>query len=446
MELVFHGAAREVGRSCIELFTEGDRYLLDCGIKFTKSGFSYPEEVFKVKEIDGCLITHSHLDHIGGLPLFEHFNMICPVFMTPQTAAIGQIMLKDSYKIAKIKKVHSAYEKMDLALVKKRTKTIDFDKWYKHRKIKFKFLNAGHIPGSAMILIEADGKKILYSGDFNTRTTKLMQPADPKEIKKIAGVVDVLITESTYGNRQLPKRKIVEEDFVAKVKEVIKRKGSVLVPVFALGRAQEILIMIGKAGFKCPIYFDGMAKQLSRQILTNNSTYVINKDLIHECYFKKVQLVGSQTLRLQIAKKQPAIFITTSGMMQGGPVLNYLKEMWHDPKNAVLLTGYQVKQTNGWHLLNENVAYLDGWRTEVKCEVQKFDFSGHADIEDIQNFVKTINPKILVVQHGNEEAVDNLARWSAQNTSIKKIYGPRIGEKISIDKKLEEIKKLEKHF
>jgi len=441
LDLVFHGAAREVGRSCIEVFTQGDRYLLDCGIKFTSSGFSYPEEVFKLKEIDGVIISHSHLDHIGGLPLFEHHDLVCPIFMTPQTSAIGQIMLKDSYEIAKLKKMHDAYEKMDLRLVKKRTKVVDFDKWYQHRKIKFKFLNAGHIPGSAMTFIEAEGKKLLYSGDINTRTTKLMSPANPKAIKKVVGDVDVLITESTYGNRTLPKRSLVEKNFVAKVKEVIARGGIALVPVFALGRSQEILIILGQAGIKVPIYFDGMGKQLTRKILTNNSSYVINKDLINDSYFKKVQLVGSQGLRTKVShNKKPCIIITTSGMLQGGPVGTYLKELWHEPKNAVLLTGYQVKGTNGWKLLNEGKIYLDGWLTDAKCEVEKFDFSGHADIKDIQEFVKTINPKILVVQHGDEEAVDNLAQWAVQNTSIKKVYGPRIGEKISVDKKLAEIK------
>ncbi len=431
MKLVFHGAAREVGRSCIEIQTQGDRYLLDCGIKFTTEGFSYPENVFDVVKLDGVLLSHAHLDHSGGLPLFEHYDMVCPIFCTHQTLALTKILLKDSYKIAHIKRLHPAYGKTDLKEVEGSTTRVEFDKWYSHRKLTFRFLNAGHIPGSAAILFEAEGKRILYTGDFNTRTTRLMKPADfAKDLAEL-GPVDCLITECTYGNRQLPSRAEIEPRFLEAVKRVIANGGSVLIPVFAVGRAQEILIMLAKEQWDCPIYYDGMAKEVTRNVLTNQSTYVINKDELHRMFFSKVKFISSEQHREEVARERPAIFVTTSGMMQGGPAIGYLKELWHDPKNAVFLTGYQVHGTNGRHLVDDGYVFIDGWKTPVKCEVQKFDFSGHADIEDIKRMVWAVHPKKVIFQHGEEESVVNMVEWTKRETPFEP-YGPSIGDEIDL--------------
>ena len=207
MKLAFHGAAKEVGRSCIELQTQGDRYLLDAGIKFKEGGFAYPERIINLPDIDGLFISHAHLDHTGALPFFEHYKIICPIYCTKLTYGITKILLKDSYKIARIRHLHPAYTKTDLRRVQKDVRFVKYDKNYKHRKIRFTFKNAGHIPGSAMILIEAEGKKILYTGDTKLITTDLMKGPDLEQYKDI----DVLIMESTYGDRGLPDRKATEE-------------------------------------------------------------------------------------------------------------------------------------------------------------------------------------------------------------------------------------------
>jgi putative mRNA 3-end processing factor len=118
-------------------------------------------------------------------------------------------------------------------------------------------------------------------------------------------------------------------------------------------------------------------------------------------------------------------------MIQGGPAIHYLKRMWNDQKSAVFLTGYQVKGTNGRHLLEEGYVSIDGWRTNVKCEVQKFDFSGHADIEDIKKAIWAVNPKRLIVQHGDEESVANVVAWAKEQTPFE-VYGPGIGDTIDL--------------
>ncbi|MFC1648797.1 MBL fold metallo-hydrolase [Nanoarchaeota archaeon] len=424
MKVVFHGGAREVGRSCIEIQTQGDRYLMDAGIKFLEDGFAYPEGIFKLHELDGIFLSHAHLDHSGALPLFEHYNLLCPIICTSQTKVISKVLLRDSYKVARIRNLHPAYSKEDITGVWNSMRLVNFNKKYKLGKVDYELFNAGHIPGSACTLLEAEGKSILYTGDFNTRESRLMKPAETTYPNDI----DLLICESTYGDKDLPERKGIEEKFKQSIRDTIAQGGRVLIPVFALGRSQEVLLMLAKEDFGVPMYFDGMCNQLTRRILSNPSKFVKDKELLAEAYFNKVHIVGSQRKRQMIAK-EPGIFITTSGMLQGGPVMSYLKEMWGDEKSAVLLMGFQVKGTNGRHLMEDGYVFMDGWRTFVKCKIEKYDFSGHLSRDDIKTFVQNVKPKKLAFVHGDPESVDNLTQWASKETDCE-VFGPRIGDEI----------------
>jgi len=431
MKLEFHGAAGEVGRSCIELsLKDGDRFLFDVGIKFTEGGFLIPEKVLDIKEVDGVFLSHAHLDHSGGLPLFEHKDLKGPIFCTRQTMRITEIMLKDSYKIARIKNLHPAYNKTDLKEVQKDTKFVRYDKWYKHRNIRFMFLNAGHIPGSAMVLVEAEGRRILYTGDINTRKSELMFNCIPDD-ELIDNPVDIMISESTYGDRDLPDRLELEKKFLKSVEKTIKLGGSVLIPTFSLGRAQEILLILSKKDWPCKIYFDGMCKKLTRSILSTPSKYVDHKDILSKMFYETVEWVGSNKRRKDAVTKQ-GIYLTTSGMIQGGPVLQYLSEMWHNKKDKITLMGFQCKGTNGRHLLEDGYVYIDGWKTYVKCDVEKYDFSGHADKKGIMNLVKKVNPKFVFFQHGDDDAVSNLKKWADKNISGK-AFAPKVRDTFELD-------------
>jgi len=428
MKLIFRGAAREVGRSCIELQTDGDRYLLDCGVKFTEGGFAYPKNVLDVPNLDGVFLSHAHLDHSGALPFFEHKDLKGPIFCTHQTAALSKILLKDSFEVARIRHLHPAFGRPDLREVKKDMNLVKFNAPFKHRKLdKVEFFNAGHIPGSASILMELEGKRLLYTGDINVKESLLMVEGKPE----YGGPIDIMITESTYGYRDLPERSLVIKDFVKKVKATVKRGGSVLVPVFAVGRAQEILQALAKEKWDVPIYYDGMAKKVTRNVLTTQSQFVHNKEDLAHMFYDVVKFPKGQEERNTVAQKQ-GIFITTSGMLQGGPVLHYLKHFWHDPKSSVFLSGFQCKRTNGRDLLENGYVTIKGWRTKVSCQVEKFDFSGHSDRTALENYIAAVNPKVLIIQHGDAEAVDSLMQWAKKELSCEAVYGPELLEEIEL--------------
>lgn len=429
MKLIFHGGAQEVGKSCIEIVTQDHRYLMDAGLKFKEHGFEAPFHVFDLPKVDALFLSHAHLDHSGALPLFEHYNMICPIFATEQTKDLTDILLKDSYKIARIRHLHPAYQKPDLKKVMKATNIVQFNKQYKHDNIEFKFLNAGHIPGSAMILIKTEGKKLLYTGDFKLKSTELMKGAGAELDQLIASGelkdIDVLISETTYGGRTLEAHEEVEVAFLDKIQEVIT-KGSVVIPIFALGRAQDVLLMLSKRKWPIPIYFDGMCIDVTKSILRDDQSYLNNKQELYNMFNRRVDLVKKEKKRMQIVNNH-AIFVTTSGMLQGGPIVAYLENMWGNPNNAIFLTGYQCKRTNGQLLLDEGYIYLHGWKTVVKCQVDKFDFSGHADDPQIRELIGKINPKNVILQHGDPESSMMVKDWVEHNLQCK-VFVPAVGD------------------
>jgi putative mRNA 3-end processing factor len=426
MKLIFHGAAREVGRSCIELKTQGDRYIFDAGIKFKESGFEYPDSLFNLPSIDGVFLTHAHLDHTGSLPMFEHNNIICPFYATKLTYELTKILLKDSYKIARIRNLHPAFNRTDLKKVGKSMRFVKYDQQYKHRLLQFTYRNAGHVPGSACIEVKCEGKKIVYTGDWKLRANEIVKDAYTNYKD-----VDCLITEATYGNRDHPSRQETRDRLIKRVKEVTKAGGSVIIPVFALGRAQDVLVILADAKLDVPIYYDGMCAKMGRKMVdAKDDPYIENRKKLTRMMTTGATHVSSEKRRMAILKK-PGVFITTSGMLQGGPVMSYLKELWHDPKNAVFLTGFQCKRTNGRHLLEEGYVYMDGWKTYVKCQVENYSFSGHSDQSELKEFITKIKPKNLVFMHGDEEEIEMMKTWAEQNTKCK-VYAPHIGDEIEL--------------
>lgn len=425
MRLVFHGGAREVGRSCVEITAGTKRLLLDCGLKLTPQGTEYPVGFDKVDDIDAVFISHAHLDHTGALPLMDHRGMDCPVFMTKASKQLTRILLKDAFKIGKITHQHLGYDQADIKKVLNCIRRVVINTKGNFGGVRFEYFDAGHIPGSASIFLDIDGTRVLYTGDINTIDTRLHKAAETDFPE-----IDVMLCESTYGDRDHPPRDKTEQDFLNTIQDTIKRGGSVIIPVFALGRSQEIIQLLSKVKFKVPVYFDGMGVEATNMALDNPDAIADPKSL--NAALKKVRLVKGNGDRMDAIKTQ-SIIVTTSGMLTGGPVLHYLKYLHKDPGNAVLLTGYQGEETNGRLLLEKRQVYLDGWRTGVKCRVEQFDFSAHAGMSQLKSLVRKVKPKKVFFMHGEKAAVLNMMEW-ADALGIES-YAPKLGQVIDIKKR-----------
>jgi len=429
MKIIFHGAAREVGKSCIEIKTEGKRYIMDAGIKFTPEGAEYPKYLDKVFELDGVFLSHAHLDHSGALPLLEHKNLRCPIYLTNLTWKITNLLLEDNYHLEKLKHVHPAYVERDINRVKNDLRFVKYDQQYQtgDGKLKFTYLNSGHIPGGASILIEVEGKKLLYTADVNTENTQLMIPSEIDNLQDI----DVLITENTYGDREHPEKKDSEEGLIKSIEECIHGGGSALVPVFSVGRSQEIMIILSKLDRNIPIYLDGMARKVTNLVSESEDKYIDNRNIIDDM-MKRMIFIRKPSEREQIAKKKGIVILSTSGMVQGGPVMTYMHYFVNMSENFVLLTGYQAQGTNGRHVFEDHIFYEHHLKIPVKCHVRKFDFSAHYGQDDIRKMITKINPKHLILQHGDIGALEESARFAKENIDGK-VYIPFIGEEINID-------------
>lgn len=405
----------EVGRSCISL---DDRYLFDAGLKISEEGSEYPEP-FDVQKVSTVFLSHAHLDHCGALPLLNHKGLNATIYCNIMTKTTSALLLKDSFHIELLENQAPGYSRDNIRNVLGSMQMTAYDKKYDLGDIKFSYIYAGHIPGSASILCEYEGKRIMYSGDINSTDTELMKGA------KYNMKVDVLLLETTYGDRDHPDRQAQVKDFLQTVRNTINRGGTAIIPAFAVGRSQEIALMLAKQKWNVPIYMDGMAKKISNFYLKKEG-YIRNAAKF-EAAMRNITYVKKRKDRRYIAK-EPCIIITTSGMLDGGPVIDYISAIYHDPRSSILLTGYQADETNGRLLLDEGKVYLDGVRIKVRPEVKKYDFSAHSGQKQLIEMVESMRPKHLILEHGDPES----EMIFAKRFKKMKIYTPRIGECVEI--------------
>ena len=228
-ELIVHGGAQEVGRSCIEIATENTRILLDAGLKLTEHAPDYPESVENMKNIDGVLLSHAHLDHCGALPYFDHQGMRCPIYARSATKQLTKLILEDAFAIGMLTHQQIGYIHDDIDRALACVKNIRTKRKGTINEISFAFYDAGHIPGAAAILLTIAGTNILYTGDIRLEPTQLHAGADLS-----FGNVHTLICEATYGDREHPDRKQTERAFVDEISQTLNQGGSVIIPVFAV--------------------------------------------------------------------------------------------------------------------------------------------------------------------------------------------------------------------
>ncbi|MFQ5837345.1 MAG: MBL fold metallo-hydrolase [Thermoplasmata archaeon] len=402
MEISFLGGASEVGRLGMLLRHQGATLLFDYGMQ----PMDPPQYPLEAPPVDALFLTHSHLDHCGMVPaVCNSYDM--DVLSTPVTLDIANILLEDSLKVSRMEGYPAPFAKADIRAMNRNTVTLEYGDVMEIGGFEMEVHSAGHIPGSSMF--ELSGyQTVLFTGDLQTTNTRLVWGAHPVKC-------DVLIMESTYAGRSHPSRPETEEAFLRKVEEVVDRGGVALVPCFAVARTQEILMVLSKTGYD--IWLDGMGRNVSQFYLKHPSYLRSSRKLMN--VLRRVHIIRSSHGREKALRGE--VIVTTGGMLDGGPVLFYLDRLKDDPENAVILTGYQVEGTNGRHLLDAGVIDLYGVSTKIKCEVAFYDFSAHADHEDLVKFVEGCDPSTVVLMHG--EARETLAQAVEDRKTILPMEG-----------------------
>ncbi|MDI6642891.1 MAG: beta-CASP ribonuclease aCPSF1 [Candidatus Hodarchaeaceae archaeon] len=426
------GGGREVGRSCFLLQTPESKVMVDCGVNVASEDRAFPHlEVPEVRlpELDAVILSHAHLDHCGFVPYIFKYGFEGPVYCTPATRDLAVLLQLDYVEIAEREDKPMPYTKRDIATFLSHCIPLDYgDVTDISPDVRVTFHNAGHILGSSILHFHiGEGLyNIVYSGDLKFDRTRLFSPATYTFPR-----AETLIIDSTYGGGEdiQPYRVNAEKEFLRTVTETIKRGGKVVVPAFAVGRAQEIMVLLEDSKRNgilngAPVYLDGMIWEATA-IHTAYPEYLSpelrerifraeENPFLSEMFVK----VSGPDQRAQVIDGEPAVIISTAGMMAGGPVLEYFKNLAPDPRNTLVFVGYQCEGSLGRRIQK-------GWRevplrgekgkveeVKVNMEVKTIEgFSGHSDRAQLLNYVRRLSPKPerIVNVHGDENKCVDLA-------------------------------------
>ena len=425
------GAGRQVGRSSVLLQTQESRVLLDCGTDIAAMDqhayphFDAPE--FKIDEIDAVIITHSHLDHCALVPLLYKMGYRGPVYCTAPTRDTAALMLLDLIKIARGENRTPLFSVDDIKEMVRHTITLDYEEVTDVTPdVRLTLYNAGHTLGSAMAHMHIGNglHNLLYTGDMKYAHTGLLEAAHTDFPR-----LETVITEATYGGKDnvLPPQKEADEKLKQIIIDTIERKGKVLIPTLGSGRAQEIMVMIEglvrkKKMSEVPVYIDGLvwdvtAIHTAYPEFLNNSVrkLIFHKDAnpFLSSIFKRV---GSAKERRQIIEEEsPCVILATSGMLVGGPSVEYLRELAWNPHNSLVFSCYQAEGSLGKRIQSgeREIAFKSGTNKteicEIKMEVFKIEITGHSDRKQLMNFMQRLNPhpkKVLVMHGENSRCLD----------------------------------------
>jgi putative mRNA 3-end processing factor len=398
-KLKFLGSTREIGRSGFFLEQKDESLLVDFGTKFLDPPV-FPDMV-PTDGLQGVALTHAHLDHSGGIPLVLR-NTEASLFCTPATRDLSLLLLRDMYKVS-----HGRlpFDLKDIALVRRQCQATAYEETVPlGHSFEMTLFNAGHIPGSAMVSVRVDGKRVLFTGDFNATESQL-NPGARKNLPKH----DVVVTESTYARRRNPPREEIEQALVDTVIETLERKGTVLIPAFGVGRSQEIMCILERYNLphKYRIYIDGMARPVN-DILVRHPEYLQSPQAFQRAVGRVIEIRDNR--ERSKAAKGPGVIISPAGMLKGGASHHYFKMLHDDPKNSIVFVSFQIPGTPGAELLATKKVTVGGREFEVTAEVKQHHLSSHSDSEGMLDMLEKIpgDPEFYVV-HGESESCDALA-------------------------------------
>lgn len=417
------GAGNEVGRSCIVVTYKGKTIMFDCGIHPAYSGLSalpFFDEI-DPSSIDIVFISHFHLDHAASLPYFtEKTSFRGRIYMTHPTKAIYKWLLSDYIRVTNASSAQASsrdqlYVEDELLRSYEKVTAIDFHQQIDVDGIRFTAYNAGHVLGAAMFLVEIAGVRLLYTGDYSREEDRHLMVA---EIPPLDRPIDVLICESTYGVANHMPRTERENRFTSLVHEIVGRGGRCLLPVFALGRAQELLLILDEYWQahpelqSVPIYF---ASSLAKRCMTIYQTYInmMNEhirsqfQLGNPFIFKHISTIKSIE---QFEDSGPCVMLASPGMLQNG-VSRELFEQWcPNRKNGVVVAGYCVEGTLAKQILGgpTEIVAMSGAKIPLRMTVEYISFSAHVDFSQNLGFIEAVKPAHLIFVHGESNEMGRL--------------------------------------
>lgn len=414
IELTLLGGGNEVGRSAILLEANKERFLFDYGIDVQTGGPPIRPEF----PLTAMFISHAHIDHSGMLPELYKRGWKGNIYGTAATQGLCKLLLEDSVKVQKKKGQIPHYQPDHIKIMNSFWKNLDYNKTVRFRNSSVRFLDAGHIPGSASPLLEAGGKRILYTGDLKFSDTRLI-----KGTKIWKEDIDILIMESTYHYKNHPDRKSLEDDLKELIQNTVYNNGIVLLPSFAVGRTQELLSIVHDLGF--PVFLDGMGIEAA-EIILNYPKFLRDPKKLRKAFGKARKIMKSRDRKEVL--NNPCIVISTAGMLSGGPIGYYIKRLYQREDCAMVLTGYQVEGTVGRRVMDTGRYVNEGLDVKLSMPFHFMDFSAHCGRDGLINLVKKTNPEKVFVVHGDgtPEFAEELRGMGFD------AYAPANGEKIRI--------------
>ncbi|MBI4154444.1 MBL fold metallo-hydrolase [Candidatus Woesearchaeota archaeon] len=414
MKVKVLGSGREVGRSAIVLEgkKDGKRVMMDCGVKIEPPPPQYPMN----EKTDAIILSHAHLDHSGAVPMM--LRKSSPhVFMNDITLELSAMLIRDSIKVGSSEGYPTPFTEKDLKKMVKHTKITNYGNRFSVGDTRFSFWRSGHIPGSSSVLAE-NGKKLFYTSDIQTIDSNLLNKCNLPE------KADVVIIESTYGQKNHPPRKQIEHELVQTVEEAISRNEVVLMPVFAVGRAQEIMMILEKYADK--IVVDGMAR-LASYIISDHPSYLRDPKRF-KAVLDKVKIVKNWKDRKKAIEKYP-IILSSAGMLGGGPAVSYLREISRRKESKVVFSGFLVEESPGRNLIKTKIFKNAEEEFDVHCDLHQFELSAHTDRKGIFSVIERLKPETVICVHG--EHCERLAKDVAEEFNIQ-AYAPKNGEEVKI--------------